>query len=252
MTPEEKAHRKNVFFELFDGLPRQGPGDVESTKRAFAMLTTLPSRPRILDIGCGPGAQSLELAQLSDGDITAIDTHESFLDELSERARHAGLADRITVRLESMLEFPIGEPPFDLIWAEGSIYVIGFERGLREWRRLLEDDGYIAVTHLSWLTSNVPAEPEQFWVEEKILNVEENLRIMAESGYRAVGHFALPTSAWWNEYYIPLEERLPGARMRYVGDTIAQSLIDNIQKEINLYRDYSKYYGYEFYVMQKA
>jgi hypothetical protein len=36
------------------------------------------------------------------------------------------------------------------------------------------------------------------------------------------------------------------ARMRYVDDTIAQSLIENIQKEINLYRDYSKYYGYEF------
>ena len=151
-----------------------------------------------------------------------------------------------------MVELPIAEPPVDLIWAEGSIYVIGFERGLHEWRRLLKDDGYIAVTHLSWLTSNVPAEPKQFWEEEKIVDVEENLRIIAKSGYRAVGHFTLPTSAWWNDYYIPLEKRLAIARMRYIDDTIAQSLIENIQKEINLYRDYSKCYGYEFYVMQKT
>jgi ubiquinone/menaquinone biosynthesis C-methylase UbiE len=252
MTPEEKAHRKNVFFEVFDGLPRLGPGDVESTKRAFSMLSTLPSRPRILDIGCGTGAQTLELARLSDGDITAIDHHQSYLDALSERARHAGLSTRITTRLESMAEFPITAPPADLIWAEGSIYVIGFERGLREWRRLLEDGGYIAVTHLSWLTSNVPSEAKQFWEEEKIVDVEENLSIIAKSGYRVLGHFTLPASAWWNDYYIPLEKRVAVARMRYADDAIAHSLIENIQTEINLYRDYSNYYGYEFYVMRKT
>ncbi len=241
-----------MFFEVFDGSPRLGPGDVESTKRAFSMLTTLPSLPRILDIGCGTGAQTLELARLSDGEITAIDNCQSYLDELSERARHAGLSNRITTRLESMTEFPIAEPPVDLIWAEGSIYVIGFERGLREWRRLLEDGGYIAVTHLSWLTSNVPTQAKEFWDEAKIVDVEENLTIIAKSGYRVVGHFTLPTSAWWNDYYIPLEKHVAIARMRYADDAIAHSLIENIQTEINLYRDYSNYYGYEFYVMQKT
>lgn len=47
--------------------------------------------------------------------------------------------------------FEIREPSksLDVIWAEGSIYIIGFERGLREWGRFLKDGGYLGVTHLS-------------------------------------------------------------------------------------------------------
>jgi hypothetical protein len=45
----------NVFFEVHSGLLREGPGDNESTKKAYFMLQDLPENPLILDIGCGPG-----------------------------------------------------------------------------------------------------------------------------------------------------------------------------------------------------
>jgi len=44
------------FYELFEALPRGGPGDNEFTRRAFNVIPKLPKRPFILDIGCGPGA----------------------------------------------------------------------------------------------------------------------------------------------------------------------------------------------------
>ncbi len=53
------------FIELYCSLPRGGPGDNVSTRRAFEMLEHLPDEPRILDLGCGPGMQTLELARLS-------------------------------------------------------------------------------------------------------------------------------------------------------------------------------------------
>jgi len=40
----------------------------------------------------------------------------------------------------------------DLVWAEGSIAHIGFERGVNEWRALLKTGGYIAVTDATWFT----------------------------------------------------------------------------------------------------
>jgi len=51
-------HLSEVFYELFTGLPRQGPGDASSTARALALMTQRPIVPRILDIGCGSGTQT--------------------------------------------------------------------------------------------------------------------------------------------------------------------------------------------------
>jgi ubiquinone/menaquinone biosynthesis C-methylase UbiE len=51
----------NIFFEIHKDLPREGPGDNESTRKAFSMLVDLPAEPDILDIACGPGMQTIEL-----------------------------------------------------------------------------------------------------------------------------------------------------------------------------------------------
>jgi len=55
----------DLFRELTEGLPRQGPGSSEATLRALRMVDGLSSRPRILDVGCGPGAQTIDLARAS-------------------------------------------------------------------------------------------------------------------------------------------------------------------------------------------
>ena len=39
------------FYELFETLPRCGPGDNESTRRAFNTIPKHPEQPFILDIG---------------------------------------------------------------------------------------------------------------------------------------------------------------------------------------------------------
>ena len=80
----------NVFYELFNGLPRGGPGGNEYTRKAYKQLEDIPSQPRILDVGCGPGMQTLELARLSSGHVTGLDTHQPHLDVL-EKAAKAGI-----------------------------------------------------------------------------------------------------------------------------------------------------------------
>jgi hypothetical protein len=52
---------ENIFWEIHSELPREGPGDNASTGKAFAMLAELPQAPRVLDVACGPGMQTLEL-----------------------------------------------------------------------------------------------------------------------------------------------------------------------------------------------
>ncbi len=219
------------------------------------MLRDLPDRPQILDIGCGPGLQTMELVQRSNGHVVGLDFYESYLSRLKAKAELASLQDRIDTLQGSMFDIRLPDQSIDLIWAEGSIYIIGFEKGLREWQRLIRPKGYLAATHLSWLTPDIPDEPKRFWAEKypAITSVENNLAIAESAGYDNVGHFTLPESAWWNDYYKPLENRLAelGSDLQFTQDPIAQAAMAGTKREIDLYRQYPEVYGYVFYVLRR-
>lgn len=241
----------NIFWEVHKDLPREAPGDDASTLRAFSMLTSLPAEPLLLDVGCGPGAQTVALARASQAKIVAVDTHPPFLDDLSKRAAQGGVTDRIQPVNMSMFDLSF-EQKFDLLWSEGAIYIIGFEEGLKKWRSLLKPGGYVAVTEISWLKPNIPDEAARFWLEAypAMASVPENLARLERAGYRSLGHFTVPESAWWELYYHPMAARINQLREKYAGNDEAQGILAMEYAEIELYRKYSAYYGYEFYVMQ--
>ena len=112
------------------------------TRKAFRMLPQM-DKPRILDIGCSSGIPTLELARLSQGDVVGIDIDQPALDRLTSKIKEAGLSDRVQAVNCSIFDMDFADESFDIIWAEGSIYVVGFERGLREWRRFLKPGGFI-------------------------------------------------------------------------------------------------------------
>ncbi len=243
---------ESLFFEIHSGLPQEAPGSDESTRRALQLIPNLPQDPIILDIGCGPGRQTLVLAQETGGHITAIDTHQPFLDELKRRAVKAKLADKIITGKCSMAELPFADGSFDLIWSEGAIYVMGFAEGLRAWRRLLKPGGYVAVTEVNWLNDNPPKRLAAWWRQEYpgITTIDRSKVIIAECGYELIGSFALPETDWSENYYGPLQERIFKLRVTYTGNSDAQAFLDTQQHEIDLYEQYGGYYGYVFYVMR--
>ena len=79
---------EELYFKIFEALPRQGPGDEESTKKALQKLSDLPQCPEILDVGCGNGSQTLVLAKLSQGNITALDKHAPFIGASPKKHKH--------------------------------------------------------------------------------------------------------------------------------------------------------------------
>lgn len=242
----------NAFFEVHSGLPRENPGDDESTKKAYQMLRNLPVHPRILDVGCGSGAQTVVLAKLSRGRITALDNHQPFLEDLKRKAKAEGVSDKIQIVNGDMCALDYADSSFDLIWAEGSVFVIGFEKGLREWKRLLTGKGYLVVSELSWFKRDAPEEIRKFFADvyPQMKMVEENLAIARKTGYRVVGWFTVPESSWWDSYYTPIEAKLPALKAKYRGNPEALSIIAYEELEIEMFRKYAAYYGSVFYVLQ--
>ncbi len=214
------------------------------------MLPDIPDKPEILDIGCGPGRQTMVLAKHTNGHITALDTHQPFLDEVHIRAENTGVGERVTTVNRSMSEMDFAPHSFDIIWSEGAIYIMGFEKGLQFCKQSLKPGGFIAVTELTWLKGNPPEELRSYWerVYPAMKSGPEHIAIIEEAGYTLVDHFALPDSCWW-DYYRPLEERIGQMRRKYAGAEEVLDFLDESQAEIDVYRQYSDCYGYVFYLM---
>jgi len=247
-----------IFYEVHSDLPREGPGDNESTDIAFKSLKNLPAKPRILDIGCGPGMQTIELARLSSGQIEALDNHQPFLDQLNLSAKKEGLSDRIKTVKGDMFNLKYEKVSFDLIWCEGAIFVIGFKKGLTEWRPLLVNNGYLVISEISWLKKGLPDELQSYMKEmyagiesAGVKNIEENIKTARKSGFQVLKSFTLPEKDW-EDYYSSIEAKLPSLKAEYKDEQEVLECFAGEEKEIEMYRKYSDYYGDVFYVLQKV
>jgi SAM-dependent methyltransferase len=151
-----------------------------------------------------------------------------------------------------MESLPFRPERFDLVWSEGALYNVGFDRGLEVCREALKPGGCLAATEVVWLEDAPPAEARAWWESEYpgIAGIGQNIRVIEESGLDLLGHFTLPESAWW-AYYRPIEDRLAMLRQKYDGDRSARAVIDDAQIEIDMYRRHGASYGYEFFVCRK-
>lgn len=109
-----------------------------------------------------PGSSTWELGRLTDGEITAIDIHQPYLDSLKQKAIAEGFGERITCLNQSMSSLNFPPSSFDIIWAEGSMYIMGFDAGLKQFKSYLKSGGYMMVSELVWLRENPPSEVYNF------------------------------------------------------------------------------------------
>ena len=241
------------IYELCEALPRSGPGDNEFTRRAFNSIPQPQKHPFILDIGCGQGMQTIELAKISDGKIIALDNHQGFLDILMRQAKRQGLEEKIIPQNISMLDMNFEEGTFDIIWSEGALYFLGFQNGLKRCHQLLKDKGYLTVTELVYIVSDPPTAVVEYFGTEypDIKNIAEKVEIIEKEGFNLISNFTLSESAWLDNYYIPIEKELPRLNEKYQGNEIALTVFESFKHEVDFYRKYSKFYGYELFVMQK-
>lgn len=244
-----------LFLEIHRDTPRQGPGDRESTRRAFESIGSIPQGVRVLDIGCGPGAQTIDLARLVEpmgGQVVAVDFFDQYLEEARRNVGKAGLHN-VTFQKGDMKALPFEDASFDIVWSEGAIYIMGFENGLKEWKRLLKPGGALAVSEISWLRDDVPDEVSSFWAEgyPAMQTIDGNLKIVERCGWRVLDHFTLPPQSWLANYYDPLEKRLDALRSKFANNAGALELLAAEATEIALYRNNPDCYSYEFFVLQQ-
>ncbi|HEU19303.1 MAG TPA: class I SAM-dependent methyltransferase [Deltaproteobacteria bacterium] len=238
-----------IFFELYESLPRQGPGNRASAAKALALCRDLPPSPAIIDLGCGVGGQTLQLAELTSGNIVAVDSHAPSIERLHATIAEHGLSQRISPVVGDLSN--LGQPPgsFDLVWSEGALYNIGIESALRVCHKLLCPGGYLAFTDAVWRKENPPPEVKASFENDypTMGRVPDIQAAIERSGFSLIGHFTLPDDAWWDDFYTPMEIRIEELRQKYA-DGEALTVLDQLAQEPAIHRSYSDYYAYEFFV----
>jgi SAM-dependent methyltransferase len=246
----QPSNRLNdLFFELFEPLPRQGPGNRACAERALALCRDLPAAPAVIDLGCGAGGQTLYLAELTRGPIVAVDGHAPNIDRLRRRLAEQGLGERVVAKVGDMADPGLGERAFDLVWSEGALYNLGLEAGLAVCRRLLRPGGYLVFTEPVWLKPEPPAEVAEAFADYAAMGtVADALAAAQAAGFAVEGHFTLPNAAWWDDFYGPMELGLAHLCDKYADDDEALALIGELAREPAMHRRHGDYYGYELIV----
>ena len=242
-----------IFFEVYEALPRQGPGNRACAARALSLYRDLPRSPAVLDLGCGVGGQPLHLAELTSGSIVALDSHTPSIERLEATLVERGLSQRVRALVGDMADPEQPPESFDLIWSEGALYNIGIENALRICHGLLRPGGYLAFTDAVWREEDPPPEvkasfeadyPAMGWADDVVAAIENG-------GFELLGHFTLPDEAWWNDFYTPMQGRIAELRGKYADDAEASAVLDQLAQEPEMHRRFSDYYGYEFFVARR-
>lgn len=241
---------QEIFFDVYEALPRQGPGNRESAARALSLCKDLPASPAVLDLGCGVGGQTLYLAEFTSGTIVAIDSHGPSIKRLRAVLEERGLSHRVQALVGDMANPDQPPESFDLIWSEGALYNIGISNALRICRTLLRPGGYLAFTDAVWRKEDPPPEVKAgFDLDYPAMGrVEDILLMMEDCGFEQISHFSLPDEAWWDDFYRPMEQRIRELRASCSGDSEAESVLDQLAQEPEMHRRYCEYYAYEFFV----
>lgn len=202
------------------------------TRKAFHLLPKCKNS-HILDIGCGMGVPTIELAKISNGYITGIDIDEISLSLLQRKIKETGLSNRVRFIKDSILTMDFPEESFDIIWAEGSIFVMGFEKSIKKWRRFLKPLGFLVIHDEN---------------KDKI----EKLQVIPKSGYKRISQFEISAKSWWIDYFNPLEQLIQKFRHKYSNDSELITELDKDQCEIDKCKSNSNMVCSFFVIMQKV
>lgn len=243
----------SLICEYFSSIKRQGPGSKASTHEAITAIPSINPNFKIADIGCGTGSSAIQLAKETNASVLAVDLFPDFLNKVKLNAEFAGVSDNVSVMQADMTQLPFEDESLDLIWSEGAIYNIGFEKGLNEWKRFIRNNGYIAVTEATWLTDSRPCEIEDFWMDAYPVmdTLGNNVAKMNNAGYRVIKTAVLPNECWTKEFYEPQVKAQDIFLKHHPDNCTAKELVKNQHHEAELFSKYNKFYGYVWYIGEK-
>jgi len=202
------------------------------TIKSYNLLPAIEN-PKILDVGCGTGIPTIELAIISNGLVTGIDIDERLLNILRRRIKELGLNDKVSVLNKSINMMDFKKESFDIIWSEGAVFVIGFENSIRNWSKLLKPNGFLVL-------------------HDDIKDKSKKLGLIEKYGYELLAEYDLSFEIWWNEYYSKLEKFVENYKDKYPDDSELRAEIESDQNQVKMCKSNPELVSSFYAIIQKV
>ena len=166
----------------------------------------------VLDIGCGWGGMAIYLAQQFDVTVTGITLSQEQLALAEERAREAGVADRVRFELIDYRDLAARGDSFDRIVSVGMFEHVGrpqFETFFRACAELLADNGVMLIHTIGKM--GAPGTTDAFTRKyifpggyipalSETLAASEKVRLLAADVEMLRLHYARTLRAWYANF----------------------------------------------------
>ncbi len=134
----------------------------------FSLLPELNGKV-VYDLGCAHGDHSLQLTEMG-AHVIGVDGNEDLLDFAKQR----GIPNS-TFMLRDLAEIDDLEEKADGIWTSFvPAYFTDFDEAIRQWKKLLKEDGWIAITEMSGLFDHEPMSDENKHILRKFYEQSYN------------------------------------------------------------------------------
>jgi SAM-dependent methyltransferase len=219
------AINQPFYYEVQDYCKQ---GLIQYLHKALRSIPELES-PLMLEMGCGNGILSIELANIYEGVVYSIGSDRNCTEYLKQKLLHnSSLQERIIPFNKEIQKIDFKNIFFDLILNEGIFNVIGFEEGLKQANRLINSLGY-------------------FIIHDDLKNLNERFRIAGKYGFKVKDFVELNSSIWWYDYYSRWEKSINEFRVPDKRDWFVKEI-----DEIEMYKNDPSLFASCYYVLQKT
>ncbi|MBN1136728.1 MAG: methyltransferase domain-containing protein [Anaerolineae bacterium] len=133
-------------------------GGLEGTEE-LAGLCHIGAGAHVLDVGCGAGVTPCFLAQRYGCRVVGVDIRARMVECSEERARRAGVADRVEFRVADAQDLPFEDNLFDAVITESvTSFPEDKQRAVDQYVRVTRPGGYVGLAESTWLKTPPPPE----------------------------------------------------------------------------------------------
>lgn len=196
----------------------------------------------------------MELAHLGGGEVAGIDIDAEALGKFEKRIEEEGLGAKVKAIHGSMLDMTFPPESFDIVWAEGSLHIVGLSKGLSAIRRFIRPVGFLVMHESIWIRPDPPENIRNRWESRypDIRTVDGYKEWVTQYGYSMIASFVLPEDFWWNLYYEPLGRRIEEFREKHSDNPETLAILDREQQEVDLFERSSQWFGSAYLVLQRV
>jgi ubiquinone/menaquinone biosynthesis C-methylase UbiE len=173
-TGVDHSRDPDFFVRFMD--EAQKPAGIQASKRLMRERMALGAGAAVLEVGCGPGSDVLELAELVGpaGRVVGVDASHTMIAEARRRATQRRLA--ISFEVADVEALPYPDASFDMCRAARLLeHLPDAAAGLAEMARVTRSGGRIAVFDIDWDTLIID-HPDKATTRTVVLSYSDSIR----------------------------------------------------------------------------